>query len=464
MSQPSTAAAERVPAVPSWVGAEPTWSDRPAELRGCRGELVATVDHASRLVQQRMVNRAKAAGPALQSIDDEEWFGLFRRAADIVRQRIESGALTDILAALASSCALPVRRATRGILAVVDQMQYLDKIMAVQSPDGTTVPYRTGETGRGWSWLPAGRTAMVRVPANFPTIAIEWLQVLSSRRPTLVSTSKHDPFVATIFVEALYEAGLPDGAVSVCHDSAETFHRLADQVIWPGEQYPPDLDPTRLKLYHFGRSKAVLPEDPGDEAWTRLARLAFQGCGRLCTNVSSIAVPWSAQGAAERLAAKFAEFPVLPLSDPAANVPAFTDPDDWAYVAKLVEREIAAGAEDVTARLTDVPLRVELDGTRFLRPTVLRVQPDSPLVRMELPFPFVTVAEVPREEVAHACRQSLIVSLTGKDDELLGQLVAEPSISKVFHGEQFDRGYDPIDPQEGYLADFLFQKKPVLPN
>jgi thienamycin biosynthesis protein ThnO len=55
------------------------------------------------------------------------------------------------------------------------------------------------------------------------------------------------------------------------------------------------------------------------------------------------------------------------------------------------------------------------------------------------------------------------VSLVGEDAELLDQLAAEPSISKVFHGEQFDRGYDPLDPQEGYLADFLFQKKPVLP-
>ncbi|MBB5936176.1 thienamycin biosynthesis protein ThnO [Streptomyces zagrosensis] len=462
--QPSSTTGQRAPAVPSWVGAEPTWSARPAELLGCRGEVVATVDHASRLVQQRMVNRARASAPALQSIADDEWFALFRRAAETVRQRIESGALDAELAALASACGLPVRRATRGILAVVDQMLYLDKIMAVQSPDGTTTAYRTGRTRHGWSWLPAGRTAMVRVPANFPTIAIEWLQVLASRRPTLISTARHDPFVAAIFVEALYEAGLPAGAVSICHDSAETFHRLADQVVWPGEQYPPGLDPTKLKLYHFGRSKAVLPQDPGDDAWARLARLAFQGCGRLCTNVSSIAVPWSAHEAAERLAAKFANFPVLPLADPLANVPAFTDLDDWNYVAGLVEREIAAGAQDVTAQLTDVPLRVELDGTRFLRPTVLLVKPDSHLVRLELPFPFVTVTEVPREELAHTCRQSLIVSLVGEDAELLDELVAEPSISKVFHGEQFDRGYDPIDPQEGYLADFLFQKKLVLPN
>jgi thienamycin biosynthesis protein ThnO len=454
---------EKLHAVPSWVGDEPTWSDRPVELTGCRGEAVATVDHASRLVQQRMVKRAEAAIPAMQAIDDDAWFGIFRTAAKAVTASIEAGDHDTGFAALSSSCGLPVRRAVRGVLAVLDQMSYLDEIMAAQSPDGTTAAYRTGRATPGWSWLPAGRTAMVRVPSNFPTIAIEWLQVLASRRPTLVSTTAPDPFVAAMLVPALYEAGLPAGAVSICHGSSETFHRLADQVIWPGENYPPDVDPLRLKLYHFGRSKAVLPVEPGEDTWVRLTRLAFQGCGRLCTNVSSVVVPWSAETAAERLAAQFAEFPVLPLADPAANVPAFADGADWEAVARLVEREIAAGAVDMTARVTDTPLRVELDGTRFLRPTVLAVAPESPLVRMELPFPFVTVTQAPREALARTCRQSLIVSMPGSDQEVLDQLIAEPSISKVFHGEEFDRGYRPVDPQEGYLADFLFQKKPVLP-
>jgi thienamycin biosynthesis protein ThnO len=446
------------------MGDEPTWSGRPVELTGCRDETVATVDHASRLVQQGMVRRAEAAVPALLAIDDDAWFGLFRDAAKATHAAIDDGVHDAAFAALSSACGLPVRRAVRGVLAVLDQMSHLDEIMAAQSPDGTTAAYRTGAGGANWSWLPAGRTAMVRVPANFPTIAIEWLQVLASRRPTLVSTTRPDPFVATILVAALYEAGLPAGAVSVAHDRSETFHRLADQVIWPGENYPSDVDPVRLKLYHFGRSKAVLPTQPDEQTWERLTRLAFQGCGRLCTNVSSVAVPWSAETAAERLAVHFSRFPVLPLADPAANVPAFADRADWEAVARMVEREIAAGAVDVTARVSDTPLRVELDGTRFLRPTVLLVPPESELVRVELPFPFVTVTQVPREELARVCRQSLIVSVPGTDDDLVDRLVAEPSITKVFHGEEFDRGYRPVDPQEGYLADFLFQKKPVLPT
>ena len=33
---------------------------------------------------------------------------------------------------------------------------------------------------------------------------------------------------------------------------------------------------------------------------------------------------------------------------------------------------------------------------------------------------------------------------------------------KVFAGAHSERGYDPLDPHEGYLADFLYRKKAVL--
>jgi thienamycin biosynthesis protein ThnO len=449
--------------IPSREGGEPSFSGTATTLTGCDGSPVARVDQASRLLQQRMARLAREAVPGLRDIDDGTWFGYFAQAGRSVAASLDEGGLAAHIAGLSRACGLPARRAARGIRAVAAQITGMDQILAAQSPDGTIAPYRTGNPGRaGWSWLPAGRTAMVRVPANFPTIVIEWLQVLAARRGTLVSTSRADPFTTEMFAAALHEAGLPSGAVSVCHDQSATFHRLADQVIWPGEQPAADIDPMRLKLYHFGRSKAILARPPDDDAWDRLTRLAFQGCGRLCTNVSSVLTAHGAQAAAESLAARFAKFPVLPLDDAQANVPAFPDHAGRDAVARLIEREIAAGATDITARLTDVPLRADLDGAAFLRPTVLLVPEDCELIQMELPFPFVTVAEVPRSRLAHVGRSSLIMSLVGDDPGLLAELTAEPTITKVFHGDKFDRGYDPVDPQEGYLADFLFQKKPVL--
>jgi thienamycin biosynthesis protein ThnO len=171
-----------------------------------------------------------------------------------------------------------------------------------------------------------------------------------------------------------------------------------------------------------------------------------------------------AEEAAWRLAEEFATRPVLPLDDPRAAVPAFPDRAVRDALAVRIERETAAGAVDVTEAVTGVPLRIDLDGTAFLRPTVLLVDPASPLFGTELPFPFTAVAHVPRSKATAACAGALIVSIVGETDGLVRALAEEPGVDKVFGGEEFDRGYHPCDPHEGYLADFLFKKKAVLPG
>ncbi|MBV1850718.1 hypothetical protein [Catellatospora tritici] len=450
--------------VPIWLGDRALTTSSSRALTGADGSVVARVSVAGRLVQQQMVQQARQVAPALREVDDQAWFDLFTRAGARVRRELEAGRHDRELDALSAATGLPRLRVLRGVAAVADHLDHLDAILSAQSPDGSLSAYRTGVCGRPWRWLPAGSTCMVRVPANFPTIMIEWLQVLAARRPTLVNTSDRDPFVAGIFVAALYAEGLPPGAVSVCHGDAPTWLRLADQVVWPGEDAPPDLSPARLKTYHFGRSKTVLPDaDPAPETWDRLARLAFQGSGRLCTNMSALAVVGDradAASAARRLAEAFAAYPVLPLADPAARVPAFPARRLADDLVRLLRREIAAGAVDVTAATgLGRELLVELDGTVFLRPTVLLVEPGSALFGMELPFPCTVVAPVTRERVAAVCSPSLIVSVVGDDPELVERLLAEPGITKVFSGGHVDRAYEPVDPQEGYLADFLFQKK-----
>jgi thienamycin biosynthesis protein ThnO len=448
--------------VPGRVGASEMMGSRPAELTGAAGAVVAEVGVTGRLVQFRMADLAARSARTLRAIDDDAWFGLLRRAAGLVRDAVADGTATPTLAALSAATGLPVRRARHGVETVAADLARMDEILAAQVPGGDLAVYRTGLVpDRSWRWSPAGRSAFVRVPANFPTIVVEWLQVLAARRPTLLGTSGPDPFTSTLFADALYRAGLPDGALSVCHGDAPALARLADQVLWPGENVPDEVDGRKLKTYHFGRSKAVLADyQPDDAEWEKLARMAHHGCGRLCTNLSTLLVAGDADAAARRLAAELA-LPVLPLDDPRAVVPAFADRGQRDALARLIEREVAAGAVDVTAEVTGAPLVQDVAGLAFLRPTVLLVEADSPLYGMELPFPFVTVTKLPRSRIPAACAGSLIVSVLGDRSELVDRLIEEPGVDKVFAGDEFDRGYDPLDPHEGYLADFLFRKKAV---
>lgn len=450
--------------VPAYDGSRPLMSSRPETLVDGGGRPLARLGAAGRLVQFRMAQDAEKTARRLRALDDEAWFGLLRRAAEHLTGRLDAGELDAWLRALSATSGLPPRRAARGIRTVAGDLAGMEDVLAAQSPDGTVSAYRSGGRAPRWRWCPAGRSVLVRVPANFPTINVEWLQALAARRPVLLSTSPQDPFTPVLLTESLYAAGLPEHAVSLVHGDAPALRRLADQVLWPGEEVPADLPHGKVKTYHYGRSRAVVGERPPEDAWARLAREAFAGCGRLCTNISSLVVLGDAERAANALAQEFAARPVLPLDDPRAIVPAFPDRAARDALAVRIEREIAAGAVDVTEAVTGVPLRVDLDGTAFLRPTVLLVDPGSSLFGTELPFPFTAVARVPRSKAVAACADALIVSVVGEADGLVRALAEEPGVDKVFGGEDFDRGYHPCDPHEGYLADFLFKKKAVLPD
>jgi thienamycin biosynthesis protein ThnO len=465
--------------VPGLLGAHATLGSALTTVCDRAGRTIAQVAVTGRLVQFQMAELAARMSPALRAIDDEAWFGMLARAARSVadetaasdrpsraaagRRGETGGAAADLVPATSVATGLPLARIRHGIRTAAADLERMADILAAQAPDGNVAAFRAAVVaGRSWQWRPAGRSVFVRVPGNFPTIVVEWLQALALRRPVLLGTSAADPFTSYTFADALYRAGLPDGALSICHGDASTLLRLADQVLWPGARPAGGVADGKLKTYHTGRSKAVLSDSRyGHDVWSRLARMAYNGCGRLCTNLSGLAVAGDATAAAERLAVELA-VPVLPLDDERATVPAFPDRAQRDRLATAIEREIAAGAADLTAEVTDIPLRIDLGGLAFLRPTVLLVDIESELWGMEMPFPFVTVAKVPRSRLRTACTGSLIVAVPGAEPDVVAQLADESTVDKVFAGQDFDRGYDPRDPHEGYLADFLFRKKAVV--
>ena len=106
---------------------------------------------------------------------------------------------------------------------------------------------------------------------------------------------------------------------------------------------------------------------------------------------------------------------------------------------------------------------MECDGKAMFLPTVLLVkQKKSQAFGWELPFPFVTIAEAADEsEMIELAKNTLILSVLTQDRELVHRLCSESSIRKVFAGAQVERGYNYMDPHEGYMADFLYHKKAV---
>ena len=101
-----------------------------------------------------------------------------------------------------------------------------------------------------------------------------------------------------------------------------------------------------------------------------------------------------------------------------------------------------------------------IDGTSVLRPVVIEAAlADQSLFGLELPFPFVVFASASRNDLARAARNSLVVILEGADAALARELILEPTIDKVMTGNALSTDFNPLEPHEGYLLDFLYQKK-----
>lgn len=458
------------PRIPGFVGSTRYGSAKFWDVRGVKDEAVAGVTRASRLLQHKMLQKSVAAYQPLQEFSDQEWLRILRTAAlDFIDQtkHCRPDSPTHSNARLVSlTTGLPETRIRNAWSTLAEDLSRMQEILDSQFHTGEGQFTSTEKTEQKWVWAPAGRHVAVRIPGNFPTINITWLMALAMRRPVLLCASIEEPFTPHLLVKALYNAGLPDGSISLCFGEAPILCKLADQLLWPGElAFPVAGDSRRIRHYHRGCSKAIiLDKSERSSLWTRLANMAIRGCGRLCTNLSALLVESRAEEAATELAEALCAFSILPLDHPKAIVPAFVDPTLARQIAGRVDEAIARGAVDITETVTGTTLQQERDGLCFLRPTVLQIAATDPLFGVELPFPFVTVAQSGRLNLAKLCRNSLIVSITGEDRALCHELVLEPTISKVFHGDHFDRDYDPAEPHEGYLADFLFQKKTIWPN
>jgi len=450
-------------AIPTFVGSHAEIGLDVKTLMDGRGGAVAAVSQTTRALQSEMVRRARAAFTPLRSIDDRSWIELFHSAANILLDE-RDGTHAAYVAQTSRATGLPHSRIKNGLEAVARTMKDIEGILCAQSPNGALEPYRTWQAGRNWNWIPCGTSAAINIPSNFPTINTTWIQVLAMRRPIVLVAHPRDPFTPTRIVASLYAAGLEDGAISVVHGSASALFKSVDQSFCH-DSTPVSAHQSHVKVYHQGRSKVVLADvNATSITWQRLAAIITQGSGRLCTCPSALLTTSDVTNVAKKCAEALGQYQILPLEDTRAYVPAFPVVAHADEIVRKINAAIRRGAIDMSAEITGQPLSQEVCGLTFLRPTVLLIDPDDPLFGAELPFPFITVAQVTRTNLRRYAGNSLLVATIGASPDIVADLIADPSIDKVFSDDQFDRDYDPKDPHEGYIADFLFTKKAVYPS
>jgi len=99
-------------------------------------------------------------------------------------------------------------------------------------------------------------------------------------------------------------------------------------------------------------------------------------------------------------------------------------------------------------------------GFAALRPAVhLLATPDAAKLNVELPFPCAWVSPWSRGDGIAPLRNSLVLNVITTDDQLVDELVGEPTVTTVYRGRHATHHTAPHIPHEGFLADFLMRNK-----
>jgi acyl-CoA reductase-like NAD-dependent aldehyde dehydrogenase len=173
-------------------------------------------------------------------------------------------------------------------------------------------------------------------------------------------------------------------------------------------------------------------------------------------------VPARADEIAEALAARLNDVVPRPFDDPAAALAAFPD----AGLAERIDQAIEAGLTQPGARDVTAPVRgarrVELAGSTYLRPTVVRcTRAEHSLANTEYLFPFASVVELPEDEALSWMGDSLVVTAITRDAGLREKLLRSSGIGRLNLGPVPTAHVRWDQPHEGNLFEFLHARRAV---
>jgi acyl-CoA reductase-like NAD-dependent aldehyde dehydrogenase len=386
------------------------------------------------------------------------------KTAEIFMNSVIAGLDFDQYVDLASRVSgLPItvtRAAARGIAGAVSTA--LDAVRPAQ-PVGAAFDWREERTRTGCAvWARRGEVFAVHASGNSPGIHGLWLQALALGYRVAIRPSRREPFTGHRLILALRAAGFrPEDAVYLPTDyaGADEIIRAADLAMVYGGQDVVDkyaADPTVFPNGP-GRTKILITaeKDWRDYLDVIVDSISDMG-GMACVNATAVLYEGDAAPLAQAIAERLATIEPLPSADERAILP--TQPIEKAQAlagylgAKATGTTPVLGADQVVADLGD--------GYAALRPAVhLLTKPDVEKLNTELAFPCVWVSPWSRGDGLQPLRHSLVLTAITSDEDLLDDLVNEPTVTNVYSGHHPTYEWTPDIPHDGYLADFLMRNK-----
>jgi hypothetical protein len=362
---------------------------------------------------------------------------------------------------------LPIAVTRAGARSVVDAVASAFDAVRPARPVGAALDWREQRTRSGSAvWARRGEVFAVHAAGNGPGVHGLWPQALALGYRVAVRPSRREPLTAHRLVNALRQAGFrPEEAVYLPtdHGGADEIIRSADVAMVYGGQDVVDKyadDPT-VMVNGPGRAKILIT---ADRDWRDYVDLIVDSVANLggmaCVNTTAVLYEGDPGPLAEAIAKRLAAIEPLPAEDERAVLP--TQPIDKAralasyLAAKAAGTTPLLGADQVVAALGE--------GYAALRPAVhLMAEPGSgkltDKLNIELPFPCVWVSPWSRDAGLEPLRHSLVLTAITGDEDLIDDLVAEPTVSNVYCGNHPTFFAAPEIPHDGFLADVLMRNK-----
>jgi acyl-CoA reductase-like NAD-dependent aldehyde dehydrogenase len=386
------------------------------------------------------------------------------KTAEIFTNSLTAGLDFERYVRLASRVSgLPIGVTRAGACSVSDGLTTAFDAVWHARPAGAVFDWREDRTRTGCAvWARRGEVFAVHASGNSPGIHGQWPQALALGYRVAIRPSRREPFTGHRLINALREAGFrPEDVVYLPTDyaGADEIIRAADLAMVYGGHDVVDKyrDVSSVFANGPGRTKILITAEHDWRDYLDMIVDSISNLGGMaCVNATAVLYEGDPVPLAKAIAERLATIPALPNSDERAILP--TQPIDKAqslatYLkAQALGTTPVLGADQVVADLGD--------GYAALRPAVhLLTKPDADLLNIELAFPCVWVSPWSRTDGLEPLRHSLMLNAITSDEDLLDELVNEPTVTNVYSGHHPTYYKTPAMPHDGYLADFLMRNK-----
>ncbi len=385
-------------------------------------------------------------------------------AADAFATGVIAGLNFDDYAELASEISgIPIAVTRSSARGVADAVALAFNAVQLARPTGAVPDWHDRRPRNGAAvWVRRGSVFGVLASGNGPGVHGLWPQALALGYRVAVRPSRREPLTAHRLVHALREAGFrPEDAVYLPtdHRGAGEIIRSADRTMVYGSQAVVDRyanDPT-VMVNGPGRAKILITADQDWRAYLDVITDSIANLGGIaCVNTTAVLYEGDPTPLARAIGERLSAIEVLPIDDERAILPTKNIDQAKALASYLMTAAAGStpvlGSDQVVAALTDC--------CAALRPAVhLMATPDVAKLNVELPFPCVWVSPWSRSDGVDPLRNSLVLNAITDDEDLIDDLLAEPTIANVYRGHHPTYYGAPEIPHDGFLADFLMRTK-----